>query len=124
LYRHLRSHVGGYFNGSPSADPNLGCGINGTEQLRAAGRVHQPACSRLLEFMRLDWAALGRMMRKLLFAAAVVGLASLPASATTTNFSLNPGDTLIVTVATSACANQLVLNYSNSCALMGQAWGE
>lgn len=22
------------------------------------------------------------------------------------------------------CSNQLVLNYSNSCALIGQAWGE
>ena len=34
------------------------------------------------------------------------------------------GQRFVVVGASSSCANQLVLDYSNSCALIGQAWGQ
>ena len=34
------------------------------------------------------------------------------------------GTACTLTITTTGCANQLVLQYSNTCALIGQAWGQ
>jgi hypothetical protein len=55
---------------------------------------------------------------------AALALAAPDARSQMTMMGIGPGSSGSGGPPPSACTNQLVLDYSNSCALIGQAWGQ